>query len=36
VKKAVDGLDLTMYTGHITALLGHNGAGTSPSLVTVT
>lgn len=24
---AVDGLDLTMYDGQITALLGHNGAG---------
>lgn len=26
-KLAVDKLDLTMYTGQITALLGHNGAG---------
>ena len=26
-KLAVDRLDLTMYSGHITALLGHNGAG---------
>ena len=24
-KHAVDGLSLTMYTGHVTALLGHNG-----------
>jgi ABC-2 family transporter protein len=24
-KQAVNGLDLTMYNGHITALLGHNG-----------
>jgi ATP-binding cassette subfamily A (ABC1) protein 3 len=27
VKIAVDGLDLTIYSGQITALLGHNGAG---------
>lgn len=27
VKTAVDGLNLTMYSGQITALLGHNGAG---------
>ena len=26
-KTAVDGLTLTMYSGQITALLGHNGAG---------
>ena len=26
-KLAVDKLDLTMYSGQITALLGHNGAG---------
>lgn len=26
-KTAVDKLDLTMYAGQITALLGHNGAG---------
>ena len=26
-KVAVDGLNLTMYSGQITALLGHNGAG---------
>jgi len=26
-KVAVDKLDLTMYSGQITALLGHNGAG---------
>lgn len=26
-KLAVDKLDLTMYAGQITALLGHNGAG---------
>ena len=28
-KTAVDGLSLSMYNGQITALLGHNGAGTS-------
>jgi len=28
-KVAVDGLDMTFYTGQITALLGHNGAGKS-------
>lgn len=28
-KIAVDGLSLTMYSGHITALLGHNGKGVS-------
>jgi len=27
VKHAVDNLNLTMYSGQITALLGHNGAG---------
>jgi ABC-type multidrug transport system ATPase subunit len=27
-KTAVDGLNLSMYQGQITALLGHNGAGT--------
>ena len=26
-KTAVDGLSLSMYSGQITALLGHNGAG---------
>lgn len=26
-KVAVDGLNLTMYSGQVTALLGHNGAG---------
>jgi ABC-type uncharacterized transport system ATPase subunit len=26
-KIAVDGLSLSMYSGQITALLGHNGAG---------
>lgn len=32
VKTAVDGLDLTMYEGQITALLGHNGAGKSTTM----
>lgn len=32
-KVAVDGLDLTMYSGQITALLGHNGAGKVKSQV---
>lgn len=30
---AVDGLDLTMYSGQITAFLGHNGAGNNISLL---
>lgn len=30
IKKAVDGLSLTLYSGQITALLGHNGAGVWP------
>lgn len=25
--KAVNGINLTIYEGHITAILGHNGAG---------
>jgi ABC-type multidrug transport system ATPase subunit len=29
---AVDGLNLTMYSGQITALLGHNGAGKSTTI----
>ena len=32
-KTAVDGLNLTMYNGQITALLGHNGAGKTVSLI---
>ena len=32
-KLAVDKLDLTMYSGHITALLGHNGAGKVSTLM---
>ena len=32
VKTAVDGLNLTMYSGQITALLGHNGAGKTTAI----
>jgi ABC-type multidrug transport system ATPase subunit len=32
VKHAVDNLNLTMYSGQITALLGHNGAGKSTTI----
>lgn len=32
VKKAVDGVDLTMYEGQIFALLGHNGAGKTTTI----
>jgi ABC-type glutathione transport system ATPase component len=31
IKHAVDDLNLTMYSGQITALLGHNGAGAAQS-----
>lgn len=31
IKKAVDGVDLTMYEGQIFALLGHNGNNMSSS-----
>ncbi|CAN0566210.1 unnamed protein product, partial [Ectocarpus sp. 12 AP-2014] len=31
-KLAVDKLDLTMYSGQITALLGHNGAGKTTTI----
>lgn len=31
-KVAVDGLDLNMYTGQVTALLGHNGAGKTTTI----
>ena len=36
VKMAVDGLNLTMYSGQITALLGHNGAGKSTAISMLT
>lgn len=36
VKKAVDGLNLTMYSGQITALLGHNGAGKTTLIAMLT
>ena len=32
IKHAVDNLNLTMYSGQITALLGHNGAGKSTTI----
>jgi len=32
MKHAVDNLNLTMYSGQITALLGHNGAGKSTTI----
>ncbi|CAM9259808.1 unnamed protein product [Ectocarpus sp. 4 AP-2014] len=35
-KTAVDKLDLTMYAGQITALLGHNGAGKTTLLAMLT
>ncbi|CAN0348380.1 unnamed protein product [Pylaiella littoralis] len=35
-KLAVDKLDLTMYSGQITALLGHNGAGKTTLLAMLT
>ncbi len=36
VKNAVDGLNLTMYSGQITALLGHNGAGKTTTISMLT
>eukprot|EP01041_Mallomonas_annulata_P005100 gene5100-10202_t len=36
LKVAVDGLNLTMYNGQITALLGHNGAGKSTAIAMLT
>ncbi|CAJ0942040.1 unnamed protein product, partial [Mesorhabditis belari] len=36
VKKAVNGLNLKMYHGQITALLGHNGAGKSTTFSMLT
>lgn len=35
-KYAVDGLNLTMYSGQITALLGHNGAGKTTTISMLT
>lgn len=35
-KKAVNGTDLTMYTGQIFALLGHNGAGKTTTISMLT
>lgn len=35
-KVAVDGLNLNMYSGQITALLGHNGAGKSTAISMLT
>jgi len=35
-KVAVDGLSLTMYSGQITTLLGHNGAGKSTAISVMT
>ena len=34
--KAVDKLNLNMYTGQITALLGHNGAGKTTTMSILT
>ena len=36
VKVAVNNLDLTMYSGQITALLGHNGAGKTTTISMLT
>jgi ABC-type multidrug transport system fused ATPase/permease subunit len=36
IKKAVDGVDLTMYEGQIFALLGHNGAGKTTTISMLT
>uniref|UniRef100_A0AAV1VE52 ABC transporter domain-containing protein n=1 Tax=Peronospora matthiolae TaxID=2874970 RepID=A0AAV1VE52_9STRA len=36
VNVAVGGLDLTLYTGQITALLGHNGAGKTTTISMLT
>ena len=35
-KVAVDGLNLTMFSGQITALLGHNGAGKTTTIAMLT
>ena len=36
VKHVVDGLDLDIYRGQITALLGHNGAGKTTTISMLT
>ena len=36
VKHAVDGLNLAMFEGQITCLLGHNGAGKSTTISMLT
>ena len=36
IKHAVDGLDLEIYRGQITALLGHNGAGKTTAISMLT
>ncbi len=36
IKHAVDGLDLDIYRGQITALLGHNGAGKTTTISMLT
>lgn len=36
LKNAVDGLDLDIYRGQITALLGHNGAGKTTTISMLT
>lgn len=36
VKTAVDGMNLTMYEGQVTALLGHNGAGKTTTISMLT
>ncbi len=36
VKRAVDGLNLAMFEGQITCLLGHNGAGKSTTISMLT
>jgi ATP-binding cassette subfamily A (ABC1) protein 3 len=35
-KVAVEGMNLTMYEGQITALLGHNGAGKTTTMSMLT
>jgi len=36
IKRAVDNLNLTIYSGEITALLGHNGAGKTTTMAMLT